>query len=298
MPMHRPGAAGRAWRLSRPGIRVVSSCSVLYGPAVARAASRTERSAAVLLRSVAYAESDRIVTLLTESRGKVALMARGARRSRKRFGGALEPYALVEAELGLGRGEIGRLAEARVVRAFPGILADLSKMSLAAAGLELVREATPEREPPDRRLLPTVVRFFELVEGSAAEELRLAFTLRLLALLGLSPNLERCGRCGRPAPDGKAALFEPGLGAIVCRACGGGPLKLTGALRRRLAAAGTRRWDALAGEAWPAEERRTAARAVDAFLERHLGRRLAGGDVLTQVREVERTNPRAKREER
>jgi DNA repair protein RecO (recombination protein O) len=263
----------------------------------ARTATRTERSAAVLLRSVAYGEADRIVTLLTESLGKVAVMARGARRSQKRFGGALEPYALVEAEVGLGRGEVGRLAQARVVRAFPGILADLSKMSLAAAGLELVREATPEREPPDARLVPTVVRFFELVEDSAAEEVRLAFTLRLLALLGLSPNLARCGRCGRPAPEGKAALFDPALGAVVCRACGGGPIKLPGALRRLLSEASTRRWDALGTETWDEEARRTAGAAVDAFLSSHLGRRLAGGDLLSQVREVERTYSSSDREE-
>ncbi|HJL16200.1 MAG TPA: DNA repair protein RecO [Sandaracinaceae bacterium LLY-WYZ-13_1] len=250
--------------------------------------ARTERSAAVVLRSVAYGEADRIVTLLTEAFGKLAVMARGARKSRRRFGAALEPYALIEVEVGLGRGELGRLAQARVVRAFPGILADLSKMSVAAAGLELVREATPERETPDPRLLPTVVRFFELVEASADEAVRLAFTLRLLALLGLRPNLERCGRCGRVAPEGKAALFDPALGTLVCRACGGGPVKLSGALRARMRQAGTRRWDAQAQEAWPEEDRPTAGRALDAFLERHLGRRLAGGAVLTQVREVER----------
>lgn len=247
--------------------------------------ARTERSAAVVLRSVAYGEADRIVTLLTDAFGKVALMARGARRSQKRFGGALEPYALIEADLSLGRGNLGRLAEARVVRPFPGVLRDLSKMSVAAAGLELVREAVGERDAPDPRLLPTVVRFFELVEGSSGDEVRLAFSARLLSLLGSSPNLESCGRCGRPAPSGKAALFDPALGAIVCRACGGGRIKLSGAQRARLSAAATRRWDSLAAERW--EDPSSAARALDEFLDHHLGRRLAGGDVLSQVREVE-----------
>lgn len=248
--------------------------------------ARTERSATVVLRSVAYGDADRVVTLLTDAFGKVAVMARGARRSQKRFGGALEPYALIEAELALGRGSgLGRLAEARVVRVFPGVLADLSKMTVAAAGLELVREAIGERDAPDPRLLPSVVRFFELVEASAGDEVRLAFTARLLALLGSSPNLEGCGRCGKPAPPGKAALFDPALGALVCRACGGGRIKLSGALRARLAGAATRRWDAIATEPW--EELAAAQRAVEGFLDHHLGRRLAGGDVLSQVREVE-----------
>jgi len=257
---------------------------------------RTEITRAVLLRSVAYGEADRIVTLLTESRGRVALMARGARRSAKRFAGALEPYALIEAEIALGRGDVGRLAQARVLRAFPGILADLEKMSVAAAGIELVRETVGGREDPDPRLLPTISRFFEVVESTAAEEVLLAFSLRLLALCGLEPNLTSCGRCGRKAPEGKAALFEPAAGAIVCRGCGGGPIKLGGTLRACLGMACSRRWDEALGGRLAEGELSTARRALDAFLSRHVDRRLASGDVVTQVREMQRAyEPRARR---
>lgn len=248
--------------------------------------AQTERTAAVLLRSIAYGESDRIVTLLTESRGKLALMARGARRSARRFSGALEPYTLIEAEIALGRGDVGRLAEARVIRVFPGVLADLTKMSVAASGLELVRESIGERDEPDPRLLPTVVRFFEIVERSSAEEVAIAFEARLLAITGLSPNLESCGRCGRAAPVGKAALFDPVGGALSCRACGGGPMKLSGGLRATLLRAGGREWDAVALEPLSEVDRIAARRAMGAFLERHLGKRLAGADMVTQVREV------------
>ena len=248
--------------------------------------AQTERTAAVLLRSIAYGESDRIVTLLTESRGKISLMARGARRSARRFSGSLEPYALIEAEIALGRGDLGRLAEARVVRVFPGVLADLTKMSVAAAGLELVRESIGDRDEPDPRLLPTVVRFFEIVERSSAEEVVLAFEARLLSLTGLSPNLQSCGRCDRAAPPGKAALFDPASGALACRACGGGPVKLSGGLRSALVRAGGREWDTVALEPLGDVDRIAARRAFDAFFERHLGKRLAGADMVSQVREV------------
>lgn len=247
----------------------------------------------MLLRSVAYGESDRIVTLLTESRGKVALMARGARRSAKRFAGSLEPYALIEAELALGRGDVGRLAEARVIRAFPGILSDLTAMSVAASGLELVREALADRDEPDPRMLPTIVRFFEIVETTATEEARLSFALRLLTLAGLSPNLSSCGRCDREAPAARAALFDPVQGALRCRACGGGPIKLDGALRASLTAAGTSGWDAIAQETWIDARREAAGAALSAFLSHHLGRRLAAADVLSQVRGVAERERRA-----
>ncbi len=245
---------------------------------------RTETTAALLLRSVDYGEADRIVTLLTESRGKVALMARGARKSQRRFAGALEPYALIEAELSIGRGEVGRLAQARVVRAFPGLLSSLEKIGIAAAGLEIVRETVPAHETPDPRLLPTVVRFLERIEeGDALDATHLGFVLRLLALTGHAPNLEVCGRCGLPAPEGKAALFAPALGAIVCRACGGGPRKLGGPLRMAMMRARTRAWD----EPDPSLGL-DGMSVVEEFLEHHLARRLAGGDLVSQVREIGR----------
>ncbi len=248
--------------------------------------ARTEHTAAVVLRSLVYGESDRIVTLLTESRGKLALLARGARKSQKRFQGSLEPYALIEAEIAVGAGQLGRLAQARVVRAFPGVLADLERMSLAAAALELVREALPEREP-EVRALPLVTRLFELVVAlPPGDALRVAFALRLLAVIGLAPNLEACGRCGRPAPPGKAALFDPALAAIVCRACGGGPVKLGGPLRERMGDALTRRWAELAAAEWPSPELTTARDAVDELLAHHVSHRLSGRDLVAQVREV------------
>lgn len=242
----------------------------------------------MLVRSVVYGDADRIVTLLTESHGKVALMARGARKSKRRFAGSLEPYALIEAEMALGRGDVGHLAEARVVRAFPKILASLEKIGIAAAGLELVRETVGEQDEQDERLLPTIVRFFELLEGSTAmsaelESLRHAFTLRALALTGHAPNLSHCGRCGKLAYTGKAALFDPVLGAIVCRACGGARVRLTGGQRAAMIAAGTDAWDDV--------DRRLDAsvgEGIAVLLEHHLTRRLAGGDLVSQVREVER----------
>jgi DNA repair protein RecO (recombination protein O) len=248
----------------------------------------TEFTKAVLLRSVPYGDADRIVTLFTEARGKVALIARSARKSTKRFGAALEPCAVIEAEVALGRGEVGRLAQARVVRAFPGLLGDLRRIGLASAGLELAREAFGDREP-EPRLLAAIERFFEIVDGGAPESALLAFSVRTLALAGHAPNVVSCGRCGRAAPEGKAALFDAGTGAIVCRACGGGAIKLGGALRARLERAAGKAWDDEARSSWSDAELGTA-RTLLAELERlHLPRALTGFDLVAQVHEVHRT---------
>lgn len=235
---------------------------------MARPASATR---AILLRSVAYGEADRIVTLLTEVHGKLALMARGARRSQKRFAGSLEPFALIEAEVAVGAGEVGRLAGARVLRAYPRILGSLERMDLAGRALELVRELVPPREP-DPRFVETVITFFERLEeadGGVAES-RLAFELRFLAIAGWPPRLDACGRCGTRAED-RAALFDPAMGAIVCRACGGGPIHLHAATRARMIAAMREGWSGSA-RGWSAREVAEATEAIDAFVRRHVGR--------------------------
>jgi DNA repair protein RecO (recombination protein O) len=229
----------------------------------------TFRSSAVLVRSVDYGEADRIVTLLTEQHGLVAALARSARKSKKRFAGSLEPFGVIEAELALGRGEVARLAGARLVRGFPTLLSRLPAMREAGRALELVRATTPPRES-DPRLLATVVRLFETLadERTNDEAARIAFELRYLALLGLAPRVDACARCGRMPEPEQSALFDGAAGAIVCRACGGGPILLPARTRRLMSGAMTETWTELEG--WTAEDLRAASEALEAFVERQI----------------------------
>ena len=103
----------------------------------------SESTRALLLRSVDYGEADRVVTLLTERFGRVAAMARGARRSQKRFGGALSPLCVLSVELRPGRGELWTLSGARIEAACLRLLPDLPRMNGCFAGLELLRALTP-----------------------------------------------------------------------------------------------------------------------------------------------------------
>lgn len=232
---------------------------------------------AVVLRSVPYGEADRVVTLLTEAHGKVSVLAPSARKSRRRMPpGALEPFGICEAEIALGSGELGRLAGARLVRGFPRLLGLLERMEIAGAALERVREIVPAREP-EPRLVRAVEELFERLDGErAGSELGVAFELRLLALCGLTPRLGTCGACGKAAGD-RAALFEPGRGSIVCRACGGGPFVLSAPARLSMLACLGERW-ASAAEGWSAAQLEEVRAAVEAFRARHVGlRREPGG---------------------
>ncbi len=223
------------------------------------------------MRAVDYRDADRILTLFTQEFGKVSAIARGARSSRRRFAGALEPYAIIRVELSSGRGELWTLGAATVQQSFSGILRDLGRMEVAAAALSLLREALPVRVP-DSSLFLAAVQYLTLVDvtGDYTRAGLLAFVMRALARLGLSPRLDACGRSDEPVPEGRPAYFDPALGAVVSRRFGGGPFLLSAELRRRLIAAQGEDWLAIAREEWDAELLAQARAAMAAFIATHV----------------------------
>lgn len=243
---------------------------------------QSEHSAGLLLRSVDYGDADRVVTLLTASHGKIALIARGARRSRRRFQGALEPFTWLDVALVPGAGVgLGTLVEAHARRAFPRILADLARMGAAGAVLELVRDAVPERETDAPVYLTTAAALEALdVEDAVPLALVTCFHARLLGLLGFALRLDACGQCGRRPESRQASLFDPREGRLVCRACGGASQRISADARARLARALTPSWIAAAAPPWPRRSLGPAYRAMRAFAEHRLGKQLPDPPLL------------------
>ena len=213
------------------------------------------------MRSVDYRDSDRIVTLLTEDCGKISALARGARKSHRRFGGALQPYVLMNAHFRPGRGELAHLERVSVDRSFHGILRNLEAIGAAGVALAVIRERVPEHEP-EPAVFETAVQFLAaLNDGVPAEEALLSLQIRVLTTLGFAPTLDRCVQCGKILGAGRAASFDAARGGIVCRACGGGRLVLSAAaLRRWLTVQST---SDFLEQSWPAQEREQIHDALD-----------------------------------
>ena len=238
----------------------------------------------MLLRSVDYGESDRIVTLLTTTVGKVSAIARSARRSKRRFGGALQPYVLMRATLRKGRGELAHLNRVEVVHAYMGILSDLERIDVAGAALRFVREVIEDNHP-DPRAFSAVTDLLEALEaGGDPHTLAAAFRVRMFAVLGHAPSIEACFRCGKRAESGRAASFEPRAGAIVCTDCGGGPVKLSGQAREHLQQAMRGDWRPKAPYSPPVRD--AIERVIEAMIHHQLD---------TKVTQVARTEPRKAR---
>jgi DNA repair protein RecO (recombination protein O) len=184
-----------------------------------------ETSQAFLLRSVDHGESNRIVTLFTLAKGKISGMARSARKSRRRFGGALEPFALIEITIKPGNKNLYHIEKATLLDANLNLATDLSKINAAAFILEIVQAVTPEHEPDPGifALIKTVMSLLSTSPNSATNSVLTAATLKLLSLAGISATVDRCNGCGRTVPEGRKVQFNPARGGIICTPCGGGP---------------------------------------------------------------------------
>jgi DNA repair protein RecO (recombination protein O) len=192
-------------------------------------------SAAVLVRSIPYGEADVVAAFFTEKAGKLAAIVRGARRSAKRFGGALEPihelFVIFEDK---GR-ELCVLKEARIDRVRAGIVADLGAMDIAGRALRWVRHLCPPRTPEPaawrslRELLDALDRPLE--DPTPLAQHLAIFGLRLLADAGYALELERCVRCARPCPATRRACIDAAGGGLVCASCGGARRTISAELR-------------------------------------------------------------------
>jgi DNA repair protein RecO (recombination protein O) len=242
---------------------------------------------AIVLRAVDYGEADKVVTLLTRERGKVAAFARGARASRRRFGGGLEPFTILTAEVRERTGsDMLGLDSVAVQRGFGGIRGDLARIACAGYAAELARELVQDHQPHDE-LWTLLAGYLAGLDAAPALPATLrAFELGALAAAGLAPRLDACARCGGELDAARPARFDPGRGGALCRACG--PLAAPGsaevspgalAALVRLAAGG------LAAGSEPLDPRagREIRDALTHFVEFHLGRRLKARSFLDEV---------------
>jgi DNA repair protein RecO (recombination protein O) len=178
-------------------------------------------SSAIILRHVDYGEADRIVTVLTPDHGQIKGFARGARKSRKRFGPALETFAEVLLHWSPRPGsELVSVREAELVNLRIGLRRDLETLALAGYGCELT-EALYDEAVGFAEAFGLLRAFLDHLDAAgASSEAKLLLELRLLALVGIVPHLQHCAECHGGLPDGPVG-FAATRGGSLCPGCGG-----------------------------------------------------------------------------
>jgi DNA repair protein RecO (recombination protein O) len=187
-------------------------------------------SEAFLLRAVPYGEADVIATFLTRAHGKIGAIARGARRSKKRFPGVLEPLSTVTVRVDDRGRDLGTLKEGRIVVARPRITEDLDALDAAGKALRFARELCPAKTP-EPEVFAALTDLLDALDAKRhAKHALVRFSFALLAGVGYGLELSRCVRCGKPRPRERSAYLDAAKGGVVCSSCGGGPYVLTASL--------------------------------------------------------------------
>lgn len=198
-----------------------------------------ERDEAIVLGRIRFGETSLIATLFTRRRGPVKVIAKGARKARSRFGGALEPTNRIHAVYYRKENrDLFLLSRAELVRGYAGLRESLLRLVYGYAIIESLAGLKQEETPADR-LFDLAAHAFEAVESAEEDGLEPAlwgFLLGALADAGYRPELERCLRCGKSSAMENGARFDPRAGGVTCPAHGEGGLLLSAgtvdALRR------------------------------------------------------------------
>jgi DNA repair protein RecO (recombination protein O) len=239
---------------------------------------------ALVLRTVDYGDADRVVTLFTRELGKVSALARGARKSVRRFGAGLGLFGVGEALLiDKPNAELAGLERFDSARGFPGLMIDVAKVAHGGYACELMRELIPPRQP-EPFLFDLLVEFFTLLEAgpARAETLRI-FELALLDALGLRPSLDRCVACGTEALDGRGDVLDLRRGGVVCSACHGHGRPFGNEVRQALVAA--QALDLGAAPSWtlPPAVNAGCREALAAIILDHVGRPLKSLEFIAKL---------------
>ncbi len=172
---------------------------------------------AFVLRTRNYGESDRIVVLLTEELGKVSAIAKGARRSHRRFaGGALEPFGELNVRMApKSYGSLAFLHESRVLSSNIKVGADLDAYAWASYLTELTELMTVEHDP-SRDLYDFYRDVIARLGTGPAEPVAHHYVLGLLDRSGWAPDLDACGICAEPVTEFSRPMLDSRGSGVVC----------------------------------------------------------------------------------
>ncbi len=255
-------------------------------------------SEAVVLRTWPVHEADLLVSFFTRDYGRLKGMAKAALKSRKRFGGALEPMTVARAWFAeRPRQELVRLDQLEILRSPLSTAVDQTRMAVLSFYAEVIDEALPERDPQETvfRLLGSVLEQTNAVKPDTEQPQSSGpqfsgpwmaltyFSLWMTRLMGLLPDIGHCMACGDSLGAGEVR-FNAYADGLFCGLHANGSGSALSAdswqLAQRMLRAPA---SSFAGEAWPRKRGQDLRRFTVQMLERHLERKLKTAEALARL---------------
>lgn len=170
---------------------------------------------AIVLSTRDHGESDRLVSFHSAEFGRLRGIAKGARRSKKRFANVFEPCSLVRLEC-RERNSYIWIEACKLVEPYLPMRADIEKWAYAALFSEVVLEMVPEGEPHPAPFFLHKETLDRLERDKDPQHVLLLALLRFQLLMGYMPDLEQCEICRRELKTARKWFWQPAQGKLVC----------------------------------------------------------------------------------
>jgi DNA repair protein RecO (recombination protein O) len=242
-----------------------------------------KESEAIVLRTYPLREADLLVTLFTRAEGKVRGVARSAKRSTRRFGGALEPLTYVRAYYeDRERQELARLDSCEVLESPLATEVSYPRAVALAHVAELLDELLPDREANDA-VFRLVLSVLAGLRGTDVWMPVTYFALWMTRLMGYLPELSECIVCGRTL-NGSRAFFHVLADGLMCAADKRLASSEISADSRTLAAQMFRApVESFAGTPWPKKQGSDLRKFLVQTLQRHIEKKLVTAGMLEKI---------------
>ena len=245
---------------------------------------------AILLRRVDFGDSDLILTFFSLTRGKLSLIAKSARKSRKRFCGALDLFSAFELVCSTGRGRLPVLQESTIKHPFGQIRSDFKKTAYASYFVEIINNwMEPDVAQP--RAFDLLYQVLDRLDRSDLpdEMLSIVFQMTLMIISGFSPNFSTCCRCHTDMDclNGRRIGINFARGGLLCASCNStvSPMiYLSRGTIKQLQWMGCGNWNKIARARFSARSIQESLGFLEAFVPYHLGKEPNSLAILRQFR--------------
>ena len=185
---------------------------------------KTFSTDAILLKRTEYGDYDIIVTFFTRSMGRISVMAKNAKKSMKRFAGAIDPFIAMNIECSWPKRKnaLPILNCLELENSFSYIRTNATKTGYASYWLEMIN-AWMEEGRPDEALYDLTYYVLESLNAGKIPTgvLSLLFQIRFMAISGFTPNLTGCGECDLSLDEIRQQniIFDVKAGRLICNQC-------------------------------------------------------------------------------